>query len=57
MKPKKTKVDSEKMAEKMELALQFVEGMKINTPDKICSLSNRRSRRVIQQRKLQELIS
>jgi hypothetical protein len=57
MKPEKPKVSSEKMAEKMELALQFVEGMKINTPDKISSLQDRRSRRVIRQRKLQELIS
>ncbi|VAX30708.1 hypothetical protein MNBD_NITROSPINAE05-292 [hydrothermal vent metagenome] len=57
MKPEKPKVSTEKIVEKMELALQFVEDMKISTPNTISSLPERRSRRVIQQRKLQKLIS
>jgi hypothetical protein len=57
MNSEKPKVTAEKMAEKMELALRFVEGIKINTPNKISSLPERHARRVIQQEKLQELIS
>ncbi len=57
MKPEKPKVSTEKIVEKMELALRFVEDMKISTPNTISSLPERRSRRVIQQKKLQKLIS
>lgn len=44
------------MVEKMELALKYVEGIKINAPVKISSIPNRGSRRVVAQRKVQELI-
>lgn len=40
----------------MELALKYVEGIKINAPVKISPIPNRGSRRVVSQRKIQELI-
>lgn len=56
MSPKKLRSKAGKMVEKMELALKYVEGIKINAPVKISPIPNRGSRRVVSQRKIQELI-
>jgi hypothetical protein len=56
MNPNKLRSKAGKMAEKMELALKYVEGIKINAPVKISSIPNRGSRRVVTQQKVQELI-
>ncbi len=39
----------------MELALRYVEGIKINSLNKISRIPDRGSRRVVMQRKIQEL--
>jgi len=56
MNPEKLRSKAGKMVEKMELALKYVEAIKINAPIKISSIPNRGSRRVVSQRKVQELI-
>jgi hypothetical protein len=56
MNPKKIRSKAGKLVEKMELALKYVEGIKINAPVKISSIPSRGSRRVVSQRKIQELI-
>ena len=56
MNPEKLRSKAGKMVEKMELALKYVEVIKINAPIKISSIPNRGSRRVVSQRKVQELI-
>lgn len=43
------------MLEKMEYALKFVEAIEIYSPNKTSPLHGRGSRRVILQRKMQEL--
>ena len=56
MNSEKLRSKAGKMVEKMELALRYVEGIKIHAPIKISSIPNRGSRRVVMQRKVQELI-
>jgi len=56
MKPETVGIRAGKMVEKMELALRYVKGMKIYSPNKISQLSKQGSRRVISQIKRKELI-
>jgi hypothetical protein len=55
MKPGKLRLKTGKMLEKMEYALKFVEAIEIYSPNKTSPLHGRGSRRVILQRKMQEL--
>jgi hypothetical protein len=56
MNPKKIRSKAGKMVAKMELALRYVAGIKINTPAGISSIPNRGTRRIVLQGKIQELI-
>jgi len=45
-----------KLVEKMELALGYVENMKVHAPNKVSEMPKRGSRRVVSQIKRKELI-
>ena len=56
MKPEKAGKNGGKLVEKMEQALEYVEGMKIYSPSKISPIPKRGSRRVVSKIKMKELI-